>query len=70
MRDCEERDRLIDEWNKALTQYSDAARWMSDSTIVSRRSKKSWQFVAAEHARLKAESARRSLEQHRAEHGC
>jgi hypothetical protein len=63
MRECTYRDRLIEEWSKALAYLSNFIACALDDTDSNTSGTK-------ERAELHADNARTLLAIHRAEHGC
>jgi hypothetical protein len=65
---CEERDQFLAEWQEAVVSFSDAVKRLRQCNgDVDRFAD---QYDATEAARLLTEKVRKTLEHHRADHGC
>jgi hypothetical protein len=65
---CEQRERLLGEWQESVAKFSDAVKRLRQCNGDG--SKFAEQHEATEQARRHAEEARKLVEHHRSEHGC
>lgn len=65
---CEDRDRLLHEWQKSVAGFSDAVRRLRDCNGDG--SGFAEEYEATKQARWNAEEVLKLLELHRDEHGC
>jgi hypothetical protein len=67
---CEERRRLLDEYNEAARALSVAVQALAEPTGVASRDEYERVLRALLEAGVKSEQARMALEKHHEEHGC
>jgi len=67
---CEEKTRLLREYESAAARFSSAVTELNARTPISSAAEYQRMKEAAEEARLKSEHARLALEKHTASHGC
>jgi len=65
---CEQRERLLGEWQESVANFSDAVKRLRQCNEDG--SKFAEQHEATERARLHAENARMIVEHHPSDHGC
>jgi len=67
---CEEKTRLVSEYNRATTIFSDAVEQLHKRIGTSSKDEYESLTRATEDARMQAEEARLMMERHVKDHGC
>jgi len=70
MKDCDQKNRLAQEYESATTQFSEAVKELRRQMGTSLKEEYARLDRAANEARVKSEHARLALEEHIAAHGC
>jgi hypothetical protein len=68
MPECEQRQRLVAEWQESVASFSDAVKRLRECNGDGQRFAE--QYEATEQARRYAEEVRKLVEHHRADHNC
>jgi hypothetical protein len=70
MKECEEKVRLLEEYQEASQRYASSVRELKQKIGTTPKDRYDGLHRASDEARVKTEQARIALEQHMAAHGC